>query len=485
MNFSARNVLLTLVIFCGLILAIGCTRKDDVVDPLVSSTITLNPKYLPELDTLYAYELWMVKVQNAGDDFTSAGAEYISLRKFKWDNYLHAFRDLEGNILESEITLPESWFAYDYIVVTVENNPDPNTDTPSGVYMIVDEVVDQEIRPIMMKFPVSTFLTTGFFFVGSPSDDTTYWDFTVNERVRVSENEEKGLWVCSRFWTQRNLHDTLSVDSLQVLRVIDTLDTIGKWDPDTVDIKWPGDPPDSIFEIIFDSVVFGYDTLQHRRIEVEWEVEVDTLYDYIRFVYYDIDSITTPAYPYPLGVIEYFEYAGPLEELPNIVPYGWRYNTWVTLDQDSTGSLDNFGMDLKPVIPFGDGTLESFTGPNHWGVLPLGAFNDPVAPDISNPYTSNREVPQFPGEDFVTAAAAPRFDNLNLLRVSVMDWGYVIIGMEPDPSKVTINAETNFPLFVLSEPLVSGDDPSADNVHTFHNWSQFLPQIEVIVFMHN
>lgn len=485
MNFSARFVLLSLVISFGLILAIGCARKDDVVQPQVSSTITLDPKYLPELDTLYTYELWMVKVQNAGDDFTSPGAEFLSLRKFLWDNYLHAFRDLEGDIIESSITLPESWFAYDYIVVTVENNPDPFPAEPSGVFMIVDEVIDQEIRPIVLKFPVSAFGTVGFFFVGSPSDDTTYWDFGANERVRVSENEEKGLWICSRFWSQRNLHDTLSVDSLRVLQVIDTLDTIGRWDPDTVDIKWPGDPPDSIFDIIFDTVVFGYDTLQHRRINVDWIVDVDTLYDYIRFVYYDIDSITTIDYPYPLGVIDYYEYAGQLEDLPDIAPYGWRYNSWVTLDQDSTGSMDNYGMGLKKVIPFGDGTLESFTGPSHWGVLPLGAFNNPGEPDMANPYTSNREVPQFPGEDFVTAAASPRFDNLNLLRVSAQEWGYIIIGMEPDPGRLTTDPETNFPLFILSEALVSGDDPSSDNVHVFHNWSQYLPRIEVTVTMHD
>jgi hypothetical protein len=482
MKLSLKNILLSLMICGGLLLSFGCTQKEDVVQSQESTTLTLDPDYLMELDSIYAYELWMVKVQNEGDDITASSAEFVSLGKFLWDNEVDRFRDLDGNAIGDEVELPESWYAFDYIVLTVENIDDPLPNEPSGVFMLVEEVIDPVTRPAVMKFPVSMFLATGFYFVGSPTDDTTFWDFDQGRLVRVSTNEEKGLWICSRFMTQRNLHDTLSVLSLDIVMVPDSFDTMGKYDVDTIGIDWP---PDSIWTVIIDTVIYGYDTLQHRRIEIEWIDTVDTNYDYIRFPEFDIDSITSVGYPYPLGEIPYFEYAGPIEELLDINAYGWRYNAWVILEQpDPDVTDDNTLMDLAPVIPFGNGNQEAFVGSNSWGVLPLGAFGVPNEPDVSNQYIDNREVPQFPGEDFVVGAD-PRFDNLNLRRISDESWGYIIIGMEPYPPKLEINASSNFPLFILTAELPNGNAPNANMVHVFHNWSQFLPEINITVQMHD
>ena len=131
------------------------------------------------------------------------------------------------------------------------------------------------------------------------------------------------------------------------------------------------------------------------------------------------------------------------------------------------------------------GAQEAFTGLNSWGVLPLGGFTNASAPDISNPYIDNLEVPQFPGEDFVLAAASPRFDNLNLRRVANESWGFVVIGMEPATSLLTTNPETNFPLFFLSDEIPSGNSGNVNQVHEFHNWSNFLPEINIDVEMHD
>jgi hypothetical protein len=106
MRFSFRNIVLTLVVCGGLIFAWGCTQHKDVVQPQTSSTITLTPAYLPELDTLYVYQLWMVKVPNSGDDYTASGAEFTSLMKFTWDNASYHFLDMSGNVLPNSIELP-------------------------------------------------------------------------------------------------------------------------------------------------------------------------------------------------------------------------------------------------------------------------------------------------------------------------------------------------------------------------------------------
>ena len=478
MKFSLRNILL-LTTACGaLFFAFGCTQHDDVVKPQTSSTLTLNPVYLPELEDIYAYEMWMVKVQNEGDDFTAPDAEFVSVGKFLWDNSVFRFRNLEGEAISNKVELPSSWFNYDYVVVSIENMDDPDPNQPSGVYMLADEVLDQEIRPIVMKYPGYLFPATGYYFVGTPTNDTTYYDIPGGRLVRVQQEEEKGLWLCSRFLTERFLHDTLSVLSLDVVVVPDTFDTAGRYDVDTVGILWP---EDSLFTVIIDSVYFGYDTLQHRRIEITWDTLTDTLYDYILFPEFRIDSITTVAYPYPLGRIPYYEYTSPIDGLVDIEPYGWRYNAWVILDQEPKvdgNEADNTGMNLSQVVPFGDGSLENFTGHSDWGVLPLGGFHNPGGPDMSNPYISNREVPQFPGEDFVVNAE--RFANLNLARNSSKSWGFILVGMEPDPAKVTINAESNFPLFILSMELLPGG-----GVHEFHNYTDFLPEIKVTVEMHD
>jgi len=467
---------LALVIICGgLLFVSGCTQSDDVVQPQLNTTITLVPELLPNLDTIYVYELWMVK----GDDFTAPEAEFTSLGKFTYNNELARFYDEDGDsAISNQFDIPETWLAYDFIVVSLENRNDGSSD-PSGTYMLVDEVVDPETRPIILKFPVSLFNTIGNYFVGTPTNDTTYWDFDSDELVRVEPEEDKGLWLCSRYTTERRLHDTLAILAFDTT-MIPEFDSTDRFSPDTVGIVWP---PDSIWVVETTQVYIGLDTLQHRRINVEWII--DTLEDFdilfavdtIQYPIYDIDSTTDLEYPFPLGVIPYVEYSGPLgppEDLPDIRPYGWRYNAWIMLEQD---------LGLSKMIPFGNGRQEDFTAPPNWGVLPLGAFYRSDSADLSNNYIDNREVPNFPGEDFVVGAG--QLADINLRRDTTGRWGSIIVGMEPDPANLIVDTTVNFPLFFLSDdlPNASEYDPEEENIQLFHNWSQFMPRINVSVTM--
>lgn len=482
MKMSLRNLIVSCMIGGGLLLAIGCTQHDDVIQSLEETTITLQASLLPELDSIYVYELWMVKVPNGGGDFTDPGADFTPLGKFTFDNEVHRFRDLTGAAISGSYDLPETWLAYDYIVVSIENRNDPFPGDPSGTFILADAVVHPETRPAKMVFPVSMDAATGFYFVGTPTNDSSYYDPALDTLLRINGQEGKGLWLCSRFLTQRNLHDTLAVIAIDTFMVPDSFDTAGWSDPDTIGINWP---PDSVFIPQTVQVVFGYDTLQHRRIDIDWIVVVDSLFDYLLFPSFEIDSISTPMYPFPLGVIPYFEYSSPLEGLPDVSPYGWQYNAWVFLEQPDTGvTTDNTGMDLAELVRFGDGRQQDVTARDGWGVLPLGPFFFPDSADLMNEYLNNKEVPNFPGEDFVLDAD-PRFTNLNLRRIAPTDWGSVVVGVEPVASdSIQTSPDRNFPLMILFDMMHQGNAFDVNAVHEFHNYSSFLPVIWITVEFH-
>jgi len=483
------NALALTLIIVAMALIFGCTQSNDVVQPQIETTITLTPQFLPGLDSVYTYELWMVKVQNPGDDFIASGAEFTSLGKFTYDNTTAEFMDAAGDsVISNTIDLPETWLNYDYIVVSVEDANDQSP-APSGTFILSDQVVDPNTRPIALKFPVSLFGAIGFYFVATPTDDTTYWHFPTaqdNESYLafVRNDENKGLWVCSRFRSEIPLWDTLSVVRIDtIIKTIDTSDTSSsRGNPDTIGIEFPD--PDTGWAIDTTAIVISYDTLQHRRINVPWMIEVDSNYKYTVYPIYEIDSITTPDYPFPLGDVPYYVYSGPLGGLPDVSPYGWRYNTWVMLEQPASG--DNSGMNLRTMIPFGDGRQQDFTGMNTWGVLPLGGFLRSDSADFSNEFSSDREVPNYPGSDYVkfdNASDSVRYANLNLFHSSMERWGTVIIGMEPIAGNVAVDSTVNFPLFFMSEDLPLSGSSAANGVQ-LHNWSQFLPVINVAVELH-
>lgn len=486
MKKSLKTVVRGIIILIAFNLPSGCSQHDDVLIPQDRATISLDPRYLPELDSMFVYELWMVDASGEDVDFTFAEARYKSLARFTWDYSVGRFRDITGNIIDKEFAVPGFWFDHDYIVVTVEYRYDPDPQHPSGVFMLVDEVIDPTTRPIVLKFPCDLFAATGFYFVASPTDDTSYYDFEGDSVVRYSVNEGKGLWLCSRAFTEQpgNVQDTLGImpdsdgnDSVyyEVSPEPGTGDII--YEPDLIGIVHPPGGWPSVVEI--DTVILGYDSIfDHRRVEFVFIDTIDTNNNYTLWVEYD----TLPGRTYG-----YYTYMNSLESLPDIGLYGWRYNGWVILEEPAPGGEDdNSGMNLASVIPFGNGKLQRFTGLNSWGVLPLGAFDDPNRPDFENTYIDNREVPQYPGEDFVKDAPS-RFDNLNLRRITDHSWGFIVVGMEPDPAHLVMPGPTNFPLFILSAELPDGNLPAYlndnpdDDVQVLHNWTQFLPRIEITV----
>lgn len=463
--FNFRYFLITLVIVGGLILAIGCAQTDDIIQSQEKATLTLSPQNLPTLDTsLYVYELWMVS-----DDVPT------SLGKFIWDKDLYRFRDTNDSLISNQFSPPEAWYSYDYIMVTVENRPDPNPALPSGTIILKDDVVDPATRPISLKFPVSLFSATGFYFVGTPTDDT------LNRY-----NEHRGIWLCSRTTSQHFYQDTsgfMVVDTIkpensdtvpfELFRT--QVDTINRslYDPDTIGI-------DTAATIVYynDTVVFGLDTIfNHIRIDVTWIDTVDTNFDYVIQPNYDTSTSR---------FIDYFLYGGPMTDLPsNIGDYGWRYNAWVFLEYPPVDA------NLPKMHPFGFDRQGFFVGDTSWAVLSLGTFasNDSTSladsADMFNPYSDIREVPNFPGEDFLNNLPAG-YDLLDFRLTSGIDpnggyWGSIIVGLEPDPANLTIDSTRNFPLYFLGDFLFQTSYTGNFATFPLHNWSNFLPYIDVDV----
>ncbi|MCK5125451.1 MAG: hypothetical protein KAR42_04285 [candidate division Zixibacteria bacterium] len=467
MRLSSRNVCLLAMLLMLVLAVFGCTQKDDVLKPQNKATLTLRPTYLPELESIYNYEFWALTIDGNND------STFTSLGKFNWDNTLYRFMDVSGNAIDNEFELPELYSAYDYFLISIEDAIDAEPAAPSGTFILMDEVVDPVTRPISMKFPSDLFGAQGSFMLATPTDDTL--DQT---------NETKGVWLCSQVQTPRSNHDTLGIsgDSILYGSLADTLDG-DSLVPDIVGVLYP---TDSLWTIINSQVVFGYDTLPHRSINVEWitEVHKDSNFtlsiDYIIDNGYDDDSNHINIF---LGEIYYYNYLPTVTSLPDVSQYGWQYNTWIFHEYFPASA------NIPQMVPFGYKMQGHLTAMPDWGVIELGAFsvtNGIVdSADITNRYGDNREVPNFPGEDFIVNLPAG-YDELEFTLEALLDsssgkFGVVVVGLEPLTTNVA-GSDRNFPLFFLSGDLPTAEqyDPSF-NSYTFHNWSQSLPKIDISV----
>jgi len=178
MKHSLIYLLLAAVLIGTTIMLTACGQEDNVIKPQLATTITLTPERLPKLQDIYVYELWGATVNGSDTSFTS-------IFQFDWDPDLFVFRDTAGNAISNSYSLPDTWLDYTHILLSIENRGIPHSD-PSGTYMLIVETgpVNPTNPNFIMEFPVSMFLVTGSWFVGTPTDDTL--DTT---------NEEKGIWV--------------------------------------------------------------------------------------------------------------------------------------------------------------------------------------------------------------------------------------------------------------------------------------------------
>lgn len=454
-----RNYII--VLLCPLIILSSffgaCSQKDDILKPYINSSVILRPRNLPTLDSLLVYELWAV--QDNGSD-----SGFVSMGKFTWDYQKYRFYDVDGHVRDSVFVVPNNYFDFDFFMVSVESKDDDRPTEPSGVVLLTADIVDPARNRIQLKFPVSMFGAIGSFLIGTPTDDT------IN-----TANENKGIWLCGRSQSSFAYYDTLGVTLDSITKYYIPNDpTAGK--PDTIGFN---PPPGGVWPIESTLVVASYDTIPIRKINVDWVTRVIPDTNYYLFLTYDIEPL--PWYERDSAdQILVNVYMPTMENLPDVGKLGWRYNCWVFHKYFPD-------MGLPKMIPAGVQYQNYLLGHPDWGVLSLGAIDDFNTADLSNLYNDTREVPNFPGEDFLTNLP-PGFENINFRMSHLNDtlpgrYGVVVVGLEPRPEVLTSDTTRNFPLFVLSGNLPYLEDGFEED-YLFHNYSQLMPTIDVEVFFH-
>jgi hypothetical protein len=407
------NYLPFLVLACVVGLgAVGCTQSDDIVTPVATTEIALEPERLPALPSDMIYELWVRDNDNA-----------VSLGKFWWDDQARTFLDSAGQARSNTFVLSGDILSYLTIAVTVENLPDTNG-SRHGPVILIDAISDPANQDIQLKFPEfdSLWQTLVFFNVQCASDSSP--DTAGNGR---------GIWF-SRY-SGRNflISDTVAVN----------------WQYDTTEVSIP--PHDSLkypCAVAYDSVItqvvempgcgFTYrltdaghrDTLRHTF--VKWLRETCTIVNSGADTL--LDTIVQPTPTFIISPHGYTrdEYDVNQCILPDLSAYGWKYRGWVLTPYADTFWQYKFGGGVN-YIPGDQGTL-----------FPVCTFDSLFGPsDDGSPYSlPEATLPCVPGTDFIYRPAMQAtfgIDSLQVLPFASGNVGSVLLTVEP------INYSHEFP----------------------------------------
>lgn len=461
------NRLLFLVLSAAFIVIIwGCSQPGDIVSPVSTTKFILRPERLPALPDSMIYELW---VKNDNE-------KPISLGKFNWNSELYRFYDSAGNKIDSLWTEDFDALKYKWICVTVENYPDPEPDS-MGPIMLQDTIVAPQKKPIKMLFPIDLWLGNAGYAVTTPTDRNSY-----------SANGS-GVWFAYYVYdTTRWYVDTIGAfmdpikfQYFQKRRL--SLDTIG-WDSTF-------DPPKALLDTLDkDSLSHALDTvgLNNVRkltysnvISLDTFVHISCVFDFatipVNVGSEDIYDTVLVVNPFgreestEVQIPPFSDYQRPInykrsdtvhlrldnfllnaEELPNLRIAGpgqtdlkWHYKGWVIspyLKPDSS-----FGKLTKP--NWSEIVTENLINPASSGIITTGSFKDFEAADDGNPYSMNKRVPAFPGEDFLInlpSGVGPEGITFGNPSDSSERSGTVFVTLEPDNYT---NSKTNFPLILL------------------------------------
>ncbi len=465
------NRLLLLVLSALFIVVIGgCSQPEDVLSPASTTKLVLRPERLPALPTGMIYELWVKN--DAGDP--------ISLGKFDWNDKMYQFSDSAGNKIDSIWAANFDVLKYKWICVSVEKYPDPEPNS-MGPVMLQDTIVAPEKKPIKMLYPVDLWLGQAGFAETTPTDgnslsangsglwfslyvykDMTYKDTTgAYISYRNKDYNRRPLTIDTIAWDSTVEPPLAILDTLQKDSLSHVLDTIG-----IVNVK----------KVIDSNYIIFLDTLVHISctfdfITVPVNIGNDTIFDTVTMAYLDgptstikerVTDIIVPPFSDYNHSVKYLasseithrldQFLNNSEELPDLrkagagqTDLGWHYKGWI---------LSPF---LKPESSFGTLTkpswskvvTENLLRPSSAGLITTGSFKSFDAADYGNPYSMNKRVPPFPGEDFlVNLPSGVGSEGITFGNPSDSSEraGTVFITLEPDNYD---NANTNFPLVLM------------------------------------
>ncbi len=197
MNRRFNRLTLTIITAVMLIFVFGCTQPDDVLAPVSTTRIILEPERLPSLPDSFYYHIWVIDTAQLA----------YSIGSFYWNDTQYKFYDLDSNVIDSIWTVDYDILNpfYRFIGVSVENIGDPppvGTILPQssiGPIMLQDTLYSNEERLMKMVFPLDLWLGYGFFAVETPSDSNS------------QTNDASGVWFSEYIYDSLMFADTTGV----------------------------------------------------------------------------------------------------------------------------------------------------------------------------------------------------------------------------------------------------------------------------------
>lgn len=500
------RLFLTSLMILVSVLFIGCDQPDDVVAPISTTKIYLSPVQLPNAPSGYIYELWVKD---------TLGTSY-PVGKFQWDSYLHHFYDVDSNQIDSIWTVEYDVLDnfYEYLEVSVEPFPDYEPEV-QGAVMLMDTIGDPDINPIKMGFPVDFGLSTVGFALETPTDKNSlsydasgiwfalynYDSLVIADTVRVtmstSTKEARRLELDTTYWLCNQEEGGVCVDSSDITAevLLDPNYMIDdRWTTlDTTNLADLAATLDTLAIICIDTVIdsfyvpdsFAIDTFIHTRQSFQFyalPVNVTSKPDTVEildscsgatknFVIEPFtDYIHNLNYISVNRIVMVDRFLPNSEETPDLINTKWHYKGWAISPYLPT-DCEELGRMTKP--QWLDFIIDQmFVEPDDWAIVSTGSFKSFASADEGNPYSMNRRVPNFPGEDFLTNLPCGRTqpyifaDSAHPLVAA----GDIFITLEPDD----YDANTNFPLFLFTTRTVTPNYASVSDTSTNHVQSTIM-----------
>ncbi|MCP4704179.1 MAG: hypothetical protein GY865_06190 [candidate division Zixibacteria bacterium] len=196
MDRRFNRMILTALAAVLLLLVFGCTQPDDVLAPVSTTRIVLEPERLPTLPDSFYYQLWVIDTAQMA----------YSVGSFYWEDAQYEFYDLDSNVIDSIWTVNYDILDpfYRFISVSVENIGDPPSASilprsSIGPIMLQDTLYSNEDRLMKMVFPLDMWLGYGFFSIETPSDSNS------------QSNDASGLWFAEYTYDSLMFADTTDV----------------------------------------------------------------------------------------------------------------------------------------------------------------------------------------------------------------------------------------------------------------------------------
>lgn len=443
-NIIASALILTAVCI------IGCEQAEDILTPVGTSMIYLEPERLPTTPNGMVYELWTVNwtsTDRSSKDTVSLGrfAFNYTTEKFLTENR-QARPDSNMFVVSDDILSTytddrdRKFLKYTNLFISAENVPDADLSRPANI-MLTDTVSVTSDDPISMVFPMidDLWAATVRFNMETPSDG------------RIPAFDGYGIWFSNYTEEEATIQDTVGYSFV--------IDTIMK--------DFPG--KDTVVESVVDIVnirqetaekIFGLDTVYQEVVRRDLVRESDSTSPYLTT---DVTEIWTTSGP--VDTLTYDNFTQDKFNFPDYSAYGFQYKGWIVTPHVSTAA----GSFSPPAWPlYGNVLYDVFPGASG-GMITTGTFRWVDSTDDANPHVQGGKIPKFPGEDFFQNLPAGAPAPLNLVPAGSSVNGTAFITLEP----INFTGQnTNFPLiaFARSLPTTRTAVESTTQQFTMRGW---------------